>query len=97
MLNNIKNKYILGIVFKNVKTKIKMKLIKHNKYMLERLNITEEDFITCVYIKEFNKKCNMDINDNHIKELNLNKKIFNNIKFKFQSFIRFEIFRIHSI
>ena len=74
MLNNIKSKYIVNIIFQNLKNKRKLNIIKNNKKMLDILNITKDDFQLYRYLKEFNKKYNLNIEDIDIKELNLTNK-----------------------
>ena len=45
MLRNIKSKIILKKIFENVKNKKKIKVIKHNKKLINQLNITKQDFL----------------------------------------------------
>ena len=54
MLENIKSKYILEIIFKNVHNRIKLKTIKYNTKILNILNITKEDFEVYNKLEEFN-------------------------------------------
>jgi len=44
MLQDIKSDFVLNIIFKNISNKLKLKIIKHNKNLFQRLNITIEDF-----------------------------------------------------
>ena len=44
MLNNINSKFIIEKIFINIKKIKKLKIIKFNKKLLYRLNITIEDF-----------------------------------------------------
>jgi len=44
MLNEIKSKYVLNIIFKHIKNRRKLNVIKYNKFLLDKLYITKEDF-----------------------------------------------------
>jgi len=44
MLEDIKSEFILDTIFKNISNKLKLKIIKHNKNLFQKLNITIEDF-----------------------------------------------------
>ena len=74
MLKTIKSNFIIKTIFKNIHNKIKLKIIKYNKYMLERLDIKTENFKNYELLKEFNELLKLNIIDIDIKELNLNKK-----------------------
>ena len=71
MLENIKSKYILEIIFKNVHNRIKLKTIKYNTKILNILNITKEDFEVYNKLEEFNNIFDIYIEDIDIKELEL--------------------------
>ena len=58
-------------IFKNIHNKIKLKIIKYNKYMIRRLDIKTEDFKIYETLKEFNEKLKLNIIDIDIKELDL--------------------------
>ena len=45
MLKAIKSNLIMKTIFKNIHNKIKLKIIKYNKYMIRRLDIKKEDLI----------------------------------------------------
>ena len=74
MLNDIKSKYILFIIFDTIKNRSKLNIIKYNKFLLDKLNITKKDFKVYELLKEFNKEFNLNIRDIDIEELDLNKK-----------------------
>ena len=74
MLNEIKSKHIMNKMFSHIQNRLKMKIIKYNKSLLNRLYITIEDFISYKFLKEFNKDFNLSIKDIDIEELDLNKK-----------------------
>ena len=74
MLDNIKSVFILNKLFNNIRNIKKLRIIKHNKKMLNRLNIKKEEFMKYKSLKEFNDKFELDIIDINIKELNLRNK-----------------------
>ena len=67
MLNNIKSKYILNLVVGKLKKRIELKLVKYNKILINRLNITKEYFENFKSLKEMNNKFNLDIKDIKLK------------------------------
>ena len=96
MLNKIKSRFIIKRVFENVRHKMKLKILKYNKKLLNALNIKSEDFDIYNILKNFNNKYNTIndssyINDIDTDELFLNclelgNEIFlflNKIKFKY--------------
>ena len=74
----MKSKYILKEVFKNVKNKRKLNIIKYNKRIKMKLNINKKDFEIYITLKEFNNKYNTKIEDIDLKEVNLNYKNLGN-------------------
>ena len=56
MLNKIRSKLILNIIFEKLKTRVKLKILKYNKQLLSRLNISQKDFEDFNILKEFNEK-----------------------------------------
>ena len=90
MLNNIKSKYILNLVAEKLKKRIELKLVKYNKILINKLNITKEDFENFKLLKEMNVKFNLDIKDIEIKELNLAVKNLGNEIFKYLKRIEFK-------
>ena len=54
MLSNIKSIKILKIIVGTLKKRIELKLFKYNKIMLNKLNITKEDFEQFRLLKEMN-------------------------------------------
>ena len=80
MLNNIKSKKILNIILGTLKKRIELNLFKYNKKMINKLNITKDDFEQFILLKDMNLKFNLNIKDIDIKELNLgDMKLENNI------------------
>ena len=56
MLGGIKSPNVLKLVFDYIKNRTKLKIIKHNKIIQNKINITLEDFKVYKYLKEFKKK-----------------------------------------
>ena len=78
MLKNIKSKKVLFLIFEKLNTRIKLKTIKYNKEILNRLNINTADFEDFKKLKEFNQKYNLKIKDIDISILDLSGKRFGN-------------------
>ena len=78
MLDNIKSNLIMIIIFNNVKNKRKLKILKYSKRMMNRINITKENFQEYAKLKEFNNKYETNIGDIEIKELNIYRKNIGN-------------------
>ena len=80
MLRKIRSKKILGIIFENLKKRVELKILKYNKKLLYKLNLSNKDFENFIYLKEFNNKYDLNLKDIEIKKLNLeNKRLGNNI------------------
>ena len=90
MLNKIKSNYIMNLIFKNMKNKKKLNLIKYNKIMTNRLNLNEDDFKIYQNLKEFNKIYNKDFDDIDIKEFNISLVNFNIGGLKFLNTLPFK-------
>ena len=54
MLDNIKSKLLLKIIFVNIRKKKMLKLLKLNKSLLSKLNITIKDFQEYKQLNELN-------------------------------------------
>ena len=89
MLKNIKSKLIIKTLFKNIHNKLKLKIIKNNKYMIRILDINEDDFKIYEILKEFKEKYKLNIYDIDINELNFSFKKIGNEGFKFFTKIKF--------
>ena len=63
MLNNIKSIKILNIILGLLKKRLKLKLLKYNKKMRNKLNIAKEDYEQFILLKEMNLKFNLNIKD----------------------------------
>ena len=90
MLKAIKSNLIMKIIFKNIHNKIKLKIIKYNKYMLRRLDIKIENFKIYETLKEFNEQLKLNIIDIDIKELDLTNKNIGNKELEFLKNINFK-------
>ena len=62
---------ILNGLFNLLETKLKLKIVKYNKKLQDKLNLKKDDFIYFKLIKDFNIKYNSHIKDVDIIELNL--------------------------
>ena len=89
MLDKVKNKYIFEKIFRLMKNKRKLNIIKYNKRIMGRLNINKEHLENYIKLEEFNKKYNTKINDIDIKELNLKNKNIGDEGLKFLIKIEF--------
>ena len=90
MLKIIKSNLLIKVIFKNIHNKIKLKIIKYNKYMIRRLYIKTEDFKIYEKIKEFNEKLKLYIVDIDIKELDLKYKIIGKKKLELLKNVNFK-------
>ena len=75
MLNNIKSKFILQIVFDNVKILRKLKIIKNNTKLSHKLYIAPEDIENSKLLIDFNKKYSLNIEDIYITQIDFPKTI----------------------
>ena len=71
MLKKIKSKLIVQLIFKKLKNIIKLKIIKYNKYILNRLNVALKDYENYKLLKEVNQKYSLNIKDIDILEIKL--------------------------
>ena len=78
MLKDIKSNYIVVRIFEMMKNKRKMKIIKYNKSMAGKLDITTEDFKVYETLREFNQEHNLNIEDIDINILDLSGKNLGN-------------------
>ena len=94
MLNNVKSRYILGIIFSYLKRKAKEKIVKYNKKLLERLNMSLEDYKEYEILEEFNTKYKTNFKEFDIKTLILSYKNFQNEGIEFLSKLHFKELKI---
>ena len=90
MLDNVKSNYILKQIFGKIKNKRKLKIIKYNKRIKDKLNINKEDFRIYISLKKFNKIYKTNFEDTDIKELNLNGRNLGNEGLKILVKIKFK-------
>ena len=74
MWQKIQSKYILRNIFDFMKNRKKLNIVKYNKKILDKLDITKDDFQAYITLKKFNEKFNLNIRDIDIKELDLSEK-----------------------
>lgn len=89
MLDNIKSKLLLNKLFQLLESKIKLKIVRYNKKLQDKLNLTKDDFIYFKLIKDFNDKYNSHIKDVDILELNLDNLDIKNSGLSHLSKIKF--------
>ena len=80
MLNLIKSNFVLKNIFSNIKTLIKLKILLYNKILLSKLNINITYYEEQYFLKEFNKKFDLNIENIKAEKMELkNKKLDNTI------------------
>ena len=77
-------------IFKNIKNRIKMNIIKYNKKIQNKLYITKEDFEIYASLKDFNEVFNLNIRDIDIEELDLSMKITDIETLKYLNIVKFK-------
>ena len=76
MLNEIKSSFILNMIFDNLKKRLKLKIINHNKNLINRLDIEIKDFRRYKLLKNLNNNHILKIDDfDNVKEINLSKNL----------------------
>ena len=83
----------MKIIFENLKIKTKLNIIKYNKQILNKLDISKIDFNDFNILKEFNQKFNFNIKDVDIKKLNIKDEKIGNEIFKYLKNLRFKELR----
>ena len=74
MFDKVKSNFIMQKIFKHMRNKRKLSIIKYNKKILSRLDISYEHFEIYALLKEFNGKYELNLDDNNIKVLNLQNR-----------------------
>ena len=78
MLDKIRSKKILNDIFENLKKKVKIKILKYNKRMLNKFNIKEKDFKDFELIKILKEKYRIKIiNDIEAKSIDISDHPYN--------------------
>ena len=80
MLKFIKSKYIIKQIFKNISNKRELILLKNNKKILQRLEITIKDYKYCLK-QELKKRFNLIFTDIYELDMIDNKKCCNEIDY----------------
>jgi len=88
-LQNVKSAYIINSIFNHMKNRRKFNIIKYNKLMINRLNITKNDFEKYNILKEFNMKYRKNIKEIDIKALYLSRINIVNENFEFLTKVEF--------
>ena len=97
MLNNISSKLNLQRIFANILNRRKLKILKYNKQLSNKLNITLEDFQNYHFLNEFDKNYNINIKEIDVTDLqlflkNLGNKGLNDLsKIKFKELIELNL------
>ena len=89
MLNGIKSPNILAIVLEPLKKRIKLKIIKYNKTIKDKLNINLKDYEEFKILKELNLKYETDIKDIETQILDISDKQSGNEIFDYLNKIGF--------
>ena len=76
MLNNLKSKYILQIIFENIQKNSYLKLINYNKNIQNKLNISIDNYIH-LYNKKFQIEIEITMAQLYIGEKNKEYKFIN--------------------
>ena len=97
MLNELKSIYVLNKIFSKMKNRIILKIIKYNKLLMNRLNITKEDFMEYKSLQEFNEKLELNIRDIDIEELDLSKRSIDNENIKYRNIRKSKFGKIKKI
>ncbi len=71
MLNRIKRKIILKLIFEKINNKKKLKLLKCNKRLLDKLDISINDYKDSFALKELNNKFNLNLDDTNVEFLDI--------------------------
>ena len=88
-MNNIKSKIVFGKIFYYLKMKIRMKIVKYKKNLLNKLDISIKNFQELGPFKEFKKIFNLNDEIEDITKLNLKKKVENVEALKYFNQINF--------
>ena len=78
MLYAIKCNYILNLIFYHLKANLKLKLLKHNKELQDKLDINIENFKEYNYLFNMNNMFHLNINDINIEILSLSGQSLGN-------------------
>ena len=74
MFRKIRSIIVLKNIFTKLKKRKKLTLLKYNKALRDKLNISKNDYQEFQLLKELNTKFNLDIKDDEDEELDLSNK-----------------------
>ena len=74
MFRKIRSIIVLKNIFTKLKKRKKLTLLKYNKALRDKLNISKNDYQEFQLLKELNTKFNLDIKDVEDEELDLSNK-----------------------
>ena len=89
MLNKIRSKFLLQVIFKNLKNRLLLNIVKYNKKLSNNLNIEQKDFKNYKYLKEMNDIFGTKIKDIESENLKLKRKEINNYSLELITKIEF--------
>ena len=90
MLNKIKSRLILKNVFDCMRKRMKLKILRHNKKIQNKLNIKLKDFQDYKTLKELNLKFGFDIDDIDTNKIDLSNKVKGNEILEYINDIEFQ-------
>ena len=71
MLNEIKRKNVLKIIFEKLRMKKILNLLKYNKRLLDKLKININDYKDYLALKQLNDKFSLNIDNTKIQSLDI--------------------------
>ena len=74
MLEKIRSKFILKLIFGQLLKRIKLNILKYNKNLLSKLNLGKKDFEDFIYLKRIRKKFGIKIKEIEIEKIDLSDK-----------------------
>ena len=80
---------ILKKIFYNLRRKVKLKIVKHNKKLLYKLNIKENEFENFKLLKKFNERFDLSINDIDTAILVIENTYYGNELLSYLKYIEF--------
>jgi len=89
MLDKIRSKKVLNLIFIKLIKRKKLKVLKYNKNMLNKLNISLKDFEQYKLLKELNLKYNLNIEDVDVEIVNTKDKNIDDEFLNYLSKIKF--------
>ena len=91
MLKNIMSKKVMNIIFEKLQKRLKLKILKHNKFLLKKLNLNLKDYQDYEVLNELKKNFKLNIKDTDIiKFQNESEKKFGNKIFEYLKKVEFK-------